>query len=755
MRFLFGLTLLFCGCQLLPHKESLCAIDPRCEPVVPNPFALGQPDGKSNSFTSGINTPIGVSISDTGALFVVDQGRWRIMGWKTFPTVDNQPPDFALFAKSTSVDAHVSSVNVGLEMAYPVQVSASGGRLIATNDPLTGANNYAYFYSPPPTMAGASTFSWSVLSSGTATARNFRLGGPLLAGGRLYMVDAGNHRLLIWNSIPSSGTVTDAMGVFGQMDFTANLPNGIAGGSTSARTLNAPQGVPASDGTRLLVADTGNHRALIWNALPTGTGGSADLALGQADVMGGSANQGQAMPSDSSLNAPTAVAAATNRTAVADTGNHRVLLWNQAISGPGQKADVVLGQPSFASAQVMKTTASTMNGPRGVATDGTRLVVSDTGNHRILIWNSWPTQNGQPAELILGQRTPTGNAAGGQVPSEADFVTPVSVARAGKQYFVVDEGASRVLVYSAPPTSPVDRPSIVLGQPDLVSGQRNNPNPSAASLNNPRGASSDGNILAVADTGNHRVLIWRSLPTRNQQPADVILGQGLGASIDPNSGTPQRGLKTPVGVHVADGKIYVADSGNNRVLIWNSIPTQHQAMADVVLGQDSLTSVGANRGGSKPSAQTLYTPSAVFTDGNAIYVSDSDANRVLVYSTLEPTTGQAADLVLGQDSFDAGMAGSVSEKSLSRPLGLSIYRSKLYVCDSGNHRVVLYDLPSLRTGALAVTIIGQSTPSLMNPNDGGLSTDRLYSPHGVLVSESGVYIADHDNGRVLALPPRP
>lgn len=747
MRFLFGLTLLFCGCQLLPNKESLCSTDPRCEPVVPMPFALGKPDGTSNGYTSGFVTPIGVTISDTGALFVVDPGRWRILGWNTFPTRDNQPPDFALLAKSSSVDGITSTISIGQQMPYPLQVSASGGFLMATNTPL-GGPNYAYFYAPPPSRAGATTYAWSVSSTGGATARNYNLGGPLIAGGRLYILDAGYHRLLIWNSVPTTGAITDATGVFGQSNFTSG---GAA--SPSGSTLNAPSGVPASDGTRFAVADMGNNRVLLWNALPTGIGGIADLALGQPNLTMGGANQGQAVPSDSSLKEPKAVAAASSRIAVADTGNHRVLLWNQASLSTGQKADRVLGQPNFASAQAMNTTASTMNGPQGIATDGTRLVVSDTGNHRILIWKSWPTQDAQPADLILGQRTPTGNAAAALVPTDAYFTIPTAIARAGKQYFIVDQAASRVLVYAAPPTSPADRPSMVLGQPDLNSGLINNGDASLKSLNRPSSASSDGNVLAVADTENHRVLIWRSLPTRSWQPADVVLGQGLGNSVAENSGTAQRGLKSPVGVHVAGGKIYVADSGNHRVLIWNSIPTQNQAMADVVLGQDSLLGTSANRGGTKPSAPTLSRPNAVITDGKAIYVSDTENNRVLVYNTLEPTNGQAADLVLGQDSLDVGTARPVTEKSLSAPSGLSIYRSKLYVADSGYHRIVVYDLPSLMNGSLATDVIGQRSPSVGDPNEGGLSLERLFSPRGVLVTESGVYIADGNNGRVLALPP--
>ena len=178
------------------------------------------------------------------------------------------------------------------------------------------------------------------------------------------------------------------------------------------------------------------------------------------------------------------------------------------------------------------------------------------------------------------------------------------------------------------------------------------------------------------------------------------------------------------------------------------------AAADVVLGQDSFLGVSANRGGTQPSERTLNTPTVVLTDGQAIYVSDSLANRVLVYKTSDPSSGQAADIVLGQDRFDVAMAGTVSEKSLNTPVGLSLYGSRLYVVDQGFHRVVVYEAASLTSGQLATDVIGQVTLGVAKPNDGGLSAKTLYTPSGVLVSESGVYIADQGNNRVLALPPR-
>ena len=43
-------------------------------------------------------------------------------------------------------------------------------------------------------------------------------------------------------------------------------------------------------------------------------------------------------------------------------------------------------------------------------------------------------------------------------------------------------------------------------------------------------------------------------------------------------------------------KVYVVDQGNNRVLIWNSLPRDTGQPADVVIGQKDFTSRSPNMG---------------------------------------------------------------------------------------------------------------------------------------------------------------
>jgi len=99
-------------------------------------------------------------------------------------------------------------------------------------------------------------------------------------------------------------------------------------------------------------------------------------------------------------------------------------------------------------------------------------------------------------------------------------------------------------------------------------------------MNLPTGVASDGVHLAVADTFNNRVLIWNSLPTQNSQPASVVVGQ-TDFQRSPSSPT-QPGTCASRRLVWQGRQFYVADTQNSRVLIWKSVPTQNNQPADVV-----------------------------------------------------------------------------------------------------------------------------------------------------------------------------
>jgi len=112
--------------------------------------------------------------------------------------------------------------------------------------------------------------------------------------------------------------------------------------------------------------------------------------------------------------------------------------------------------------------------------------------------------------------------------------------------------------------------------------------------------------------------------------ADVALGQpNMTSSASNNGGLNANTLSTPYSVFSDGTRLYIADTANNRVLIFNTIPTSSYASANVVVGQPNMTSNTANNGGI--GANTLNFPSSVFLAGPRLFVADTTNNRGLIY----------------------------------------------------------------------------------------------------------------------------
>jgi hypothetical protein len=123
--------------------------------------------------------------------------------------------------------------------------------------------------------------------------------------------------------------------------------------------------------------------------------------------------------------------------------------------------------------------------------------------------------------------------------------------------------------------------------------------PTMAWMYSPRAVFLGDDHLVVADSGNHRVLVWHGVPDDDEQPADVVLGQPDGVTEGHAAGGrgPERGMNLPTGVLVHDGRLIVADAWHHRILVWNSVPQDSDTAPDLILGQDSPGDVEPNRGG--------------------------------------------------------------------------------------------------------------------------------------------------------------
>jgi hypothetical protein len=419
-----------------------------------------------------------------------------------------------------------------------------------------------------------------------------------------------------------------------------------------------------------------------------------------------------------------------------------VVLLLAALAAPagdfatGQAARLVIGQPTFV-AQDEGASDVLLGGVSGLAYANNMLFVTDANrvgatpmNHRVLVFKNMSTQLPAPTDLLTqGERC---NVCKG-------------------------------------------RADLVLGQDDFTSVDLDL---KANRFRTPTAVASDGNIVAVADTDNNRVLIWNSIPTSNGQPADVVVGQDNFTSNAISRTPTNKSLRGPQGVWIQNGKLFVADTQSHRVLIWNRIPTSNGAAADVVVGQPNFTTAveqDLTRQPAAPSASSLLNPVSATTDGTRLYVADLGHNRVLIWNTIPATNGAAADVVIGQPDFTTAVANYSKELCESngtgtdgkptyparcaRTLDFPRYAlsdgKRLFIADGGNDRVLVYHSVPTTSAPAPDVILGQFDGENNQVSDGanGLfraATDVVRTPISLAWDGStNLYVTDTFNRRVM------
>lgn len=355
-----------------------------------------------------------------------------------------------------------------------------------------------------------------------------------------------------------------------------------------------------------------------------------------------------------------------------------------------------------------------------------------------------PATFGMSATLVIPHSDYTTNTFG----TDSNLMNgPINITSDGKRLFIVESGNRRVLAYNTLPISNGASADYVLGKTDFTT---NAAGTTASLTNSLSGAHTNGTKFAIAENVNNRILIYNSIPTSIGQAADVVVGQS--DFISSGSAATQTGLNAPRGVFLTDSKMIVVDSANNRVLLYNSIPTTNGAAADVVLGQADFTSNLPVRGGTV-AADTLRLPGNAWSDGTRLIVTDYGSNRVLIWNTWPTTNGQAADMVLGQADFtseDANRGGgaTAAQNGFWAPYDIAVDGSdRIIISERYNNRIVVYTSWPTNNGASPDAVIGQTD---WTSNGTGTTQSTFNEPYGICVDSAGnLWVADLKNHRVL------
>ena len=419
---------------------------------------------------------------------------------------------------------------------------------------------------------------------------------------------------------------------------------------------------------------------------------------------------------------------------------------------------------------------------------------------------------GQAARLIIGQTTFTSqNFIGDNNPvlqPNQELGSVGGVAYAANTLFVADSNRlgllpimNRVVMYTninqAWPAATAAIPAysgrcpvcvnaaqMVLGQPDFKSAS-NLPNRTQNGMNLPLAVASDGVHFAVADTANNRILLWNEIPSTNNQNADLVLGQPDFTTFNLPSPVSASNMRAPQGVYFSNGKLMVADTQNNRVLIWNTVPTKNNQPADLVLGAPNFTTVpNADQTSNTvvATASTLLSPTSVTSDGVHLFVADLGFSRVLIWLTFPTTNDQAADVEVGQHDMFTGLENDVSDlcasngtdingnptypalcgKTMDFPRFALSDGTRLYVADSGNDRVLVWNTIPTRNAQQPDVILGEpdeftdsvtSNNSLFAPDLAASASNVTPTPTALAWDGTNLYVTDPSDFRILVFTP--
>lgn len=327
-----------------------------------------------------------------------------------------------------------------------------------------------------------------------------------------------------------TGAVTTYAGS-GSTGSTNTTPPTLA----TAASFNYPRGI-TYDGTNLYIADTLNNQirmiTLLTGAVSTFAGSGA---AGSAD------NTGTAATFDN----PYGITTDGTNLYVADTLSNKI---RKIVISTGV-VTTLAGSGATGSADNTVGTSATFYQPHGITNDGSNLYVADTLNNKI---RKIVISTGAVSTLAgSGTAGFTDNPTG----TSATFNQPWGLTTDGTNIYVADTNnhlIRKIVISTGTVTT--------LAGIALSPGSTNNPNlGTQAQFDAPRGITTDGTNLYVADSTNH--LIRKIVISSGT--VSTVAGTGTSGSAD-LTGT-SASFYNPSGITTDGVSLYVADTSNSKI----------------------------------------------------------------------------------------------------------------------------------------------------------------------------------------------
>lgn len=271
------------------------------------------------------------------------------------------------------------------------------------------------------------------------------------------------------------------------------------------------------------------------------------------------------------------------------------------------------------------------NAPESISVSGSgaNLWISDTGNNKMRKYNRALYVDGHVEHFNFNG---SGDACG-------VFSSPKGLADSGSgTIYFCDSGNNRILKYTYASDSATS--------PD-VPAYATKSDSADTSFNSPCDIEVYSSLLYVTDRDNHRIQIRN---TSNLGYSSKFGGEG--------SAVGDKKFSSPWGIAVDADNIYICDKGNDRVQIYNRTSFEYVGQ----FGWLNAAGLGRLNAGGSVDSGTLITdngrlnqPTGIYVTSTKIYVSDSGNGRIQIFQKAAPYTyiGKTGTLGTGNGQFVA------------------------------------------------------------------------------------------------------
>ncbi len=291
---------------------------------------------------------------------------------------------------------------------------------------------------------------------------------------------------------------------------------------------------------------------------------------------------------------------------IADSGHNRLL-----VVAPDGKVKTVLGSGVRGFKDGGIKTAE-FNNPRGMEHLGKRIIVADTGNHALREVN---LETGQVTTLVgTGKRGFTHNILG-RFSAEIDLASPWDVAfipdQRKTQFAVALAGTHQLGLYDD------ETKKLTLlagnGREDIADGEAKE-----SELAQPSGLSiTSAGVIYFVDAESSALRVLRN------GKVETLIGTGLFDFGHKDGKYPEAQLQHPQGLFASEQKVYVADTYNNALRIYD-------------VGTKTISTLTLTEG-------TLSEPGSIWVQGNSAYVADTNHHQIKI---VDVKTGKVSDFLI-------------------------------------------------------------------------------------------------------------